>query len=1087
MTEKRFDIVVQDKVARTIKEEITGIGNAARGTRGFIAQLKTEMTGLAGAARAATNTQAVATAATRTAAATASLTAQNARAVTQIDRMTAAQSKAALANERVAQASAKTALAQQRVATEAARTAEAQSKANMAYLREEEALNRAVAAEQKAIASKSAAAVASSKVSQAYAEEERALNSAVAAEQRASAATARNTRASSRAAGGGEQYGPPTPQGMGDNAASTRGAASAGLAAANAARNIREVGTASKLSTQYAAQLGFQLNDIGVSLASGQKPLTVFIQQGAQIAQIPAQAGLTWKQFGQQVGGTLGVVKRTGDAALDAAAAQAASAAKAIAAADAVSLGNIRVTETEVALATAQSAAATTATEQAAASARLTAANEALAAANGEAAVTAQALATAQAESGAASSAASAKSITNLSGLAKGGIVALGVMALLGTSIALLNHEAGEASGLKTYTKEMGYTAKEVKKLNAVQVTFTDSAKGLFIEFGKDAKQYFADAFGIAAGDVKAYMKDAIDFIIDYGRKGMAAMYALVAGTKAYLAEIQNGGIAGIAKSLIGQGDPDLLKKTYGKAFNDADAYLKDLGGRSIKTARGLARKRQDEMAAEMYNKPHQKKEPKGWDRAQELKNANAELDEQIKLTAKYGDELDRANQLEQIAKKFRDHNVPLTTAETAALEAKIIALQEGRRVQEAMTAADEAVNGPAKKYAATVDALNNLLAKGAIGQSDYAAQMRLASRAFDDATDPLAALNRELQRNGELMGVYGRDKDVKSYIQQLEQAAEAQGKTIYKPTPTAANDNGDIVVTGRSKVLNDDAQGMVDEYKKQQKQSDYTTFFENNDSRKAAQDPNSDSYVLDHAKELYAELDRLREGDVISETEAAQRKKDLDRAYLDARLSNTSQMLGQLVTLQGSKNKEMAALGKAAAIAQATIDGYRAVQAALAGPPGPPWSFAIAGVTGAMAAVNVAKIAGVGFQQGGYTGNMATNKEAGVVHGQEYVFDAAATARIGVPALEAMRRGSTLSQPANNNTGMGGTNVIVRPMPGVYMEERRTSTGEIEMIAARVVDQRAGKAAAEDLKRGGNSHMGRAVGAAYGLKRADR
>jgi phage-related minor tail protein len=39
----------------------------------------------------------------------------------------------------------------------------------------------------------------------------------------------------------------------------------------------------------------------------------------------------------------------------------------------------------------------------------------------------------------------------------------------------------------------------------------------------------------------------------------------------------------------------------------------------------------------------------------------------------------------------------------------------------------------------------------------------------------------------------------------------------------------------------------------------------------------------------------------------------------------------------------------------------------------------------------------------------MGTKEVAGVVHGQEYVFDASATRRIGVANLEAMRRGSAL------------------------------------------------------------------------------
>lgn len=46
------------------------------------------------------------------------------------------------------------------------------------------------------------------------------------------------------------------------------------------------------------------------------------------------------------------------------------------------------------------------------------------------------------------------------------------------------------------------------------------------------------------------------------------------------------------------------------------------------------------------------------------------------------------------------------------------------------------------------------------------------------------------------------------------------------------------------------------------------------------------------------------------------------------------------------------------------------------------------------------------GYAGGGYTGDHDVSAAVGIVHGKEYVFDAASTARIGVPTLEAMRKG---------------------------------------------------------------------------------
>lgn len=59
------------------------------------------------------------------------------------------------------------------------------------------------------------------------------------------------------------------------------------LASAKATTNA---GESTRIAAHHAQNLAFQFNDIAVSLASGQKPMTVLFQQGAQIAQIMGQA-----------------------------------------------------------------------------------------------------------------------------------------------------------------------------------------------------------------------------------------------------------------------------------------------------------------------------------------------------------------------------------------------------------------------------------------------------------------------------------------------------------------------------------------------------------------------------------------------------------------------------------------------------------------------------------------------------------------------------------------------------------------------------------------------------------------------------
>ena len=138
-----------------------------------------------------------------------------------------------------------------------------------------------------------------------------------------------------------------------------------------------------------------------------------------------------------------------------------------------------------------------------------------------------------------------------------------------------------------------------------------------------------------------------------------------------------------------------------------------------------------------------------------------------------------------------------------------------------------------------------------------------------------------------------------------------------------------------------------------------------------------------------------------------------------ELQLQGTMSMLNSLAGLSQSSNKKLAGIGKAAAIAQATIDGILAVQKALASGP-PPWNYITAAAVGVSAAANVGRIAGMkGFAAGGYTGDGGRGDIAGVTHGKEFVMNATATAR-NRPQLEAMNSGQAVSGSS------GGERVIM-------------------------------------------------------------
>ncbi|MFA3618827.1 tape measure protein [Acinetobacter baumannii] len=142
----------------------------------------------------------------------------------------------------------------------------------------------------------------------------------------------------------------------------------------------------------------------------------------------------------------------------------------------------------------------------------------------------------------------------------------------------------------------------------------------------------------------------------------------------------------------------------------------------------------------------------------------------------------------------------------------------------------------------------------------------------------------------------------------------------------------------------------------------------------------------------------------------------------------------------QSSAYKAMYLVQQTMAAAQAIIYGNLASAAALAPPPiglGPVAGIPLSTLMKTTGYVNAALImaqgvAGIaGFSSGGYTGNMGRGDVAGVVHGQEYVLNAAATKRVGVDTLNAINSGQSF--------GSSGATVL-EPIVNVYVMEGQTA-----------------------------------------------
>lgn len=128
------------------------------------------------------------------------------------------------------------------------------------------------------------------------------------------------------------------------------------------------------------------------------------------------------------------------------------------------------------------------------------------------------------------------------------------------------------------------------------------------------------------------------------------------------------------------------------------------------------------------------------------------------------------------------------------------------------------------------------------------------------------------------------------------------------------------------------------------------------------------DAYVAQH-QVMYDQIKMLSDANLINHQTANSLMMQADSIYMEQRLQGTRNLFGALAGLSSSGNRRLAAIGKAAAVADAVISGILATQKALAAPPGPPYTIPMAAITAGMAAVNVAKIVSTplpGFKTGG-------------------------------------------------------------------------------------------------------------------------
>ncbi|WP_253202495.1 tape measure protein [Acinetobacter nosocomialis] len=141
----------------------------------------------------------------------------------------------------------------------------------------------------------------------------------------------------------------------------------------------------------------------------------------------------------------------------------------------------------------------------------------------------------------------------------------------------------------------------------------------------------------------------------------------------------------------------------------------------------------------------------------------------------------------------------------------------------------------------------------------------------------------------------------------------------------------------------------------------------------------------------------------------------------------------------------------RAFALAQAGMNMWKAASDAYANEPGT-WyqkaaAAAIATIKSGTFVSLIQAATPQGFSSGGYTGNMGRGDVAGVVHGQEYVLNAAATKRVGVDTLNAINSGGSLERKEPK--------VIINNYSSEKVETSTNSDGDLMVTIGKMLDQK--------------------------------
>lgn len=364
------------------------------------------------------------------------------------------------------------------------------------------------------------------------------------------------------------------------------------------------------------------------------------------------------------------------------------------------------------------------------------------------------------------------------------------------------------------------------------------------------------------------------------------------------------------------------------------------------------------------------------------------------------------------------------------------------------------------RQLAEAQDILNKAVSRGLISAEAAGQAYADLQEMMRDQLDPLGALNRELDRNIELMKIGAEQRQIEGDMMVMidrlrrdgvklteEETAQLRAKlTVEQELARIAQIRDDLERNSQARRSRD-ASEQISTAGEQVRSGAITQGDAINSL--AGSMPGLDKTQeyfdaqLEQLTAYYEQVEAMRQEELISEETASQLRMQIFSMEQAQKLSMTEQTLGAISSLMLSSNKKAFAVGKAAAIAQAVVNTYLSATKAMAEVPYPA-NFIAAGAAVVAGLANVAKIrsqqppqyrTGGSFVVGGHGGQDSQDVHLRATPGERININTPAQAR----ALE--RMGDEDRNIVGRRPVAGPTTVVVN-VQGIIGRDTPTQIG---------------------------------------------